>query len=88
MAVEAHAEEERVHGMDLDGGRAGGVDLDGRRAGGMDLNGGGGRCSAAWRQSARRRGGAVSEAPAWRRSARHRGGRGEGAGADGCVPRK
>jgi hypothetical protein len=26
--VEAHAEEERAHGMNLDGGRAGGVDLD------------------------------------------------------------
>jgi hypothetical protein len=26
--VEAHAEEERAHGMNLDGGRASGVDLD------------------------------------------------------------
>jgi hypothetical protein len=51
--VEAHAEEERARGLNLNGGHVGGVDLDGRRvveahyvnlddkcAGGVDLNGG------------------------------------------------
>jgi hypothetical protein len=32
MAVEAHMEEEKVRGVNLNGGRVGGVDLNGRHA--------------------------------------------------------
>jgi hypothetical protein len=41
--VEARAEEERAHDVNLNGRRTGGVDLDGGHAGGVDFNGGGGR---------------------------------------------
>jgi hypothetical protein len=55
MTVEVHAEEERVRGVNLNGGRAGGMDLDGRRAGGLDLDDGGDATSRrTWRRSGRR----------------------------------